>query len=364
MSNRLKLGFRLIVGLVVVTSAFVVWFTRDPTTELVDASGKELTAGGAPDGADGALDASPFDDVRVLIERKEFADAKHELLRLIEESDRDGEACILLCDVSRELKEVEAAVDYGLKAVELLPDSAEAHFSNAKAIAMQIVSNMQGIAGIFGTMKGMTLFKEEIDRVIELDPEDTEARTMSVYYYLSPVPIGNIDRAIEIAGEIEDRDPVSGKQLLAVCYHRKKETERAIRICQQGLEQYPEEYRFHVTLADIYAKEKRFGDADAEFEAARHGEKGDVYYRALYGQALMRIKNEFEPGRAVELLDEFISAEPEGDKVQPVAYACWRRGNALEQVGRNDEARAAYEESLRREPELKQAKEALEALRE
>ena len=51
------------------------------------------------------------------IQVRAFAAAKDKLLRVIEESDRDGEACIVLCGVSRELKEVTAAVDYGLKAI-------------------------------------------------------------------------------------------------------------------------------------------------------------------------------------------------------------------------------------------------------
>ena len=144
----------------------------------------------------------------------------------------------------------------------------------------------------------------------------------------------------------------------------KKETERAIALLLDGIKEYPEEYSFHVALADIHAEEKRFDAADAEYEAARRAEKGAAYYRSLYGQARMRIQNEFEPGRAVELLDEFIAGEPDGDNVQSVAHACWRKGNALEQLGRTQDAREAYEESLRREPGLKLSEKALDDLKE
>jgi tetratricopeptide (TPR) repeat protein len=167
-----------------------------------------------------------------------------------------------------------------------------------------------------------------------------------------------------VCREIEVRDPISGRQLLAICYHRKKETERAITLLLTGIEEYPEEYSFHLALANIYAEEKQLDAADAEYEAARGGQKDEVYYRSLYGQARMRILNEFEPARAVELLDEFITGEPDGDNVQSVAHACWRKGNALEQLGRAQDARRAYEESLRREPGLKLAEKALRALQE
>lgn len=353
-----------IVALVAFSSLLFFWFTRDPTTQLIDASGKKLTAGSTLDPEEEVFGGSTFKEAQALIERKEFAAAKERLLQVIEESDRDGEACILLCDVSQELREVEAALDYGLKATKLLPNSAEAHLSYAKALGMKMFSDMQSIGGMLGAMTQLGHFKETLDRVIELDSEDTEARTMLVLINMSPKPFGNIDRAIEVSREIELCDPVSGKQLLAACYRRKKETKRAIALLLEGIEEYPQEYSFHVALADIHAEEKRFDSADAEYEAARQGEKGEAYYRSLYGQARMRIVNEFEPERAVELLDEFIADEPDGEAVQLVAHACWRKGNALEQLGRNEDARKAYEESLRREPGLKLAEKAIERLQE
>ncbi|MFH1108441.1 MAG: tetratricopeptide repeat protein [Planctomycetota bacterium] len=354
--------FFSIIGLAVVSLIFFFWFTCSPTTQLIDASGKKLTAGNAIKGEEVVLGDSLFDEAEALIKRKEFVAARERLLRVIEESDRDGEACILLCDVSRDLKDVEAAADYGLKAVELLPGSAKAHLSYAKALGAQIASDMQSISGMLGAMKRLGLFKAELNRVIELDPQDTEARTMLVFTNLAPKPMGDIDRAIELCGEIESRDPARGKQLLAMCYQRKKETERAVALLLAGIEEYPEEPSFHVTLADIYAEEKRFEAADAEYEAARHGGKSKAYYRSLYGQARMRIQNQFEPVRAVELLDEFILGEPESDGMQTVAHACWRKGNALEQLGRKQDAREAYEESLRRDPGLELARKALSAL--
>jgi len=351
-----------IVGLVAVGAGLALWFTRSPTTQLVDASGKALTAGTAPQGDGAGLGSSLFDEAQALIKRKKFAAAKQRLLRVIEESDHDGEACILLCDVSRELKDVEAAADYGLKAVEFLPGSAEAHLAYAKALGAQLAVDMQSISGMLGAVKRLGLLKTELNRVIELNPQDTEARTILVFTNMAPKPMGDVDRAIELCEEIEARDPVIGRQLLAMCYQRKKETDRAVELLLAGIKEYPEENGFHVALADIYAEQKRFDAADAEYEAARHGRKDKSYYRSLYGQARMRIQNQFEPARAVELLDEFIADEPESDTMQTVAHACWRKGNALEQLGRKQDARQAYEESLRRDPGLELARKALQGL--
>ena len=194
--NVVKIFVLSVVGLLLVAFLLFLWFTRDPTTQLVDASGEELTAGEALAGDEEVFGGSLFQEAQALIKGKEFAAAKERLLRVIEESDRDGEACILLCDVSRELEEVEAAVDYGLKAIGLLPDSANPHFSYAQALGYQIFNDMQSIGGMFSAMGRLGLFKAEIERAIELDPDDTEARTMLVFYYLSPKPMCDIDRAI------------------------------------------------------------------------------------------------------------------------------------------------------------------------
>lgn len=359
----LKIAAGLIVTFVGAVIVLFLWMARTPTTQLVDASGAELSAGAAGEGEEELFGGAVFADAKALIERREFAAARECLLKVLEASERDGETCILLSDVARELKEPDAAVDYGLKATKLLPESAEAHFAYAKALSLRMFSNMQGVAGMLGAMAQVGHFKTALDRVIELDPDDVEARTMLVFYNMAPKPIGDIETAIEISREVEARDPVRGTQLLAACYHRKGETPRAIALLRAGIDEHPGQSGLHVTLADIYADKESFAEADAEYEAARSGQKNTDYYRSLYGQARMRIVNEFEPARAVELLDEFIADEPVGENLQSVAHACWRKGNALEQLGTPQDARDAYEQSLLRDPGLKLAEKALESLR-
>ncbi|MCO6439053.1 MAG: tetratricopeptide repeat protein [Phycisphaerae bacterium] len=358
----LKLLGAFAVGFVLALVLLAYWIMRAPTTELVDASGRQLTAG-APSVAPAEGFGGPyFADARALIETGQFSEAKQELLRIIEDSDRDGEACVLLCDVLRELKEADAAADYGLKAVKLLPGSPQAHLAYAKALGAQMFADMQSIGGMFSAMKRIRPFKEALQHAIDLDPDDIEARTMLVFFNLAPKPIGDIDRAIETAREIESLDPVAGKRLLAMCYQRQEDTKRAKEILLAGIQESPQEPGLHASLADIYAEEKQFDAADAEYESARHGPRGDDYYRSLYNQARMRIQNKFEPERAIELLDQFIAGDPRGENMPTMAHANWRKGNALEQLGRDEEARAAYEESLRRDPEFKLARESLEGL--
>ena len=366
MRKRVKATLLILATLMACLAAAVVvlflWFSRPATTQLVDAAGQKLTAGPASDSSDEEEGEASFAEVEALIAEREFDAAKEKLLEIVVASDRDGAACILLSDVTRELEDVDAAVDYGLKAVTLLPDSSAAHLAYAKALGAQIFNEMQGLSGMLSAMAKLGTFKEHINRAIALDPDDIEARSMLVFTNMAPAPFGNIEQAIEICREIEQRDPVVGRQLLAMCYRKKEDLPRAISILRSGIEEYPEEPGFHEALADIYAEQQRFDEADTEYTAALRGDKNESYYRALYGQARMRIQNEYEPRRAVELLDVFIADAPDFDGVPTVAHAWWRKGNALEQLGRGEDARAAYEESLRQDPDLELAREALAAM--
>jgi len=366
MKKRINRILMALAGLAAVLAIAAVglflWLTRNPTTQLLDASGQKLTAGPGLEDETGLFGGPVFAEVHTLIADKAFADAKQRLLQIVEESDRDGEACVLLADVSRELKEADAATDYGLKAIQLLPDSPEAHLSYAKALGLQMFSDMQSLGGMLSAMARVGPFKTELERVIALDPDDTEARTMLALSYLAPKPIGNMDEAMRLSHEIEVRDPIRGRLMLAACYRRNEATGQAIALLHAGLEEFPKEGSFHVALGDIHAEEKHFDAADAEYEAARVDAKSESYYRSLYNQARMRVQNEFEPERAIALLSEFIAAEPEGENMPSAAHAFWRKGNALEQLGRNQDARAAYQESLRRDPTLKLAEKAIKSL--
>jgi len=340
----------------------VFWFSGEPTTRLVDASGNRLTAG--TDAETTVPEASPFAEARALIEEEAFAAAREVLVDLLQATDRDGEACILLSDVCRQLEEAEAAVDFGLKAVELLPESAPAHLAYAQAIGLQMMQSGGGIAAIARMAPRLKRMTAECERVIELDPQDTDARTiLAMTNMVLPKFLGgDIAHSVQLAKEIEALKPVEGKKLLALAYYRDEQVDQAIDLCISAAEEYPDEHGFHVTLGGFYADQERFSEADAAYDAARRGEKDADYYSSLYMQAAMRIDNEFEPERSVELLAEFIAAEPEGEFVPSVSRALYRQGSAHRQLGDIPAARQAFEASLALEPDLEEATEALAAL--
>ena len=354
---------RWFLGVLVLVAAFAAFLYHDePATTLTDATGKELTSGVGAGAEVFAGDA--FDRARELMDAGAHAAAEVELVRLLEETERDGEACILLSEVVRELERADEAADYGLKAVELLPGSADAHLVYAQAIGAQLMQGGGGLAALARMAPRLKRMKEECQRVIELDPQDTEARTILAMTFLMLPGLmgGDPDRAIELCREIEEIAPVDGKKLLAIALHQTGAKDDALALCRDALEEFPEERGFHVTIGGYHAEEQRFEEADAAYEAARAGEKDEDYYLALYMQARMRVENGFEAERALALLAEFIDAEPQGEFVPSIASALWRKGAAHELAGDDEEARACYRESLRLDPGFEKAQEALDGL--
>jgi len=352
-----------IIGVVVIAvGGLLLFLFQDPTTHLVDASGKELTAGiGGPQAG---VEEPLFEEARALIEAQDFSAAEALLLRALEETGNDGEACILLAEVARGLDEPDRAADFALKAVELLPESAAAHLAYAEAIGAQMMGGGGGLAAMASVVPRIKRMKEECQLVVQLDPDDTEARTiLAMTCLMLPKFLGgDPERSIELCREIEERDSVGGKKLLALAFHQTGEKERARDLCRQAIEEFPEEKGFLVTLGGFHAEEKHFTEADAAYEAARDGELNEDYYLSLYMQARMRIENEFEAARALELLAEFIEAEPEGDFVPAVSHALWRKGLAHELNGNPSAAKQAFEASLQLEPGFERATDALEKL--
>ncbi len=347
----------------IAVGVFLIWYHSEPTTDLVDAHGRELVQEDIVAEEEGLFGGELFAEVRALIDERDFESAKQGLLTILESSDRGGEACILLSDVTRELNQVEEAVDYGLKAVTLMPECAEAHLSYAKDLGSLAAKKAKGFSGMLGAMKQAKLFAEEAERVIELDPSDTEARGMLLMYHMAPF-VGSRERARELCAELEEIDPILGKRMRAFITYRDGDLESALEICREGIAKYPEEGGFHNTLGDILAGEKRFAEADAAYEAAREGEQDEDYWRSLYFQARMHIEHEVDPETAIALLEEYVAAEPVGGMLPKPASGYYRLGLALKQAGRVEEAQAALEECLRRDPLADRAREALADLEE
>ena len=384
--SPLRIVLVLLSLIVLAAGAGALFFLRAPTTELVDASGARLTAG-LPDPAEPGEPGEPgelgeprpgeaassggaaeppalfagslFDEALALMRSGRHAAARDRLRELLESSDRDGETCVLLSRAERELGNADAAADYGLKAVELLPDRAEAHLAYARGLGLQL---MQGPR--LAALTRVPLWKEELETVIELDPRDIEARSdLAIFYIFVPsFAGGDPEYGLELANEIHAIDVVRGCQFQAMALDQLDRTEEAIEVCREGIAADPPARALQNTLAGFYAKLERFDEADRAYEAAREGRRDEHAYRSLYMQAAMWIDQGRAHEEAIAQLDEFIAARPRGDLMPTVAQAQERKGAALEALGREADALESYRASLRLDASLKKAEEGIERL--
>ena len=169
----LKTLLALLAALTLV--AGVAYYRAQPSTQLVDASGRALTAGDAS----GVADASAFGAAQRAIDDGDFEGAQERLLELLETAESDGRCCVLLSRTSRELGHYGEALDYGLKAIQLLPEDAAAHYAYAEALAGKMMHGESKLAAMMLLPK----WKAELQTSIELDPSNTKARTEQLAFF-------------------------------------------------------------------------------------------------------------------------------------------------------------------------------------
>jgi len=339
-----------------------LWLSAEPTTELKDSTGKPLVAQSTPKAAGGVDAGSLFAPVRRKLDAARFADAKADLLRILEQEEFDGLACTLLSRACRELRQVDAAVDYGLKAVHLLPDNAPAHLAYARALGVQLMSSFEGVGGLFKALPRIKRFKAELALVVQFDPMDTEARTMQVFAAMAPV-VGDADYALQVAEELVEIEPQLGNKMLAYAFSNKGEEEQAMAVCKAAKGDFPGDNGFSLILAGLYRDAGRAQEARVEYALVRSiGPRNEDYYLSMSKQAEMQLDHGLELDEARGLMEEFLAAHPTGDWIPPRADAQFLLGAILLKLDQVDSARAAFEDSLRLEPGHKRSTKALAAL--
>jgi tetratricopeptide (TPR) repeat protein len=168
---------------------------------------------------------------------------------------------------------------------------------------------------------------EHLQKAIEIDPTNVEARATLGSYYLNAPPIagGSTDLALEQAQEIVKYDPVQGNFI----------------------------------MAQIHMKGEQYGEATAAFEKVLESEPGNR--GALYQIGKISALSGENLDRGKECLEEYLGLDAvEGFPGHDGAH--WRMGMVLEHEGDLAGARAEYEKAIAMDPENEQFTASLEAL--
>lgn len=307
-----------------------------------------------------AAGAVPLEVVHGLVEEGQLERAEA-ILRGRLETAETGELVLLLSRVARLRGDIDSALAFGERAVQLLPDSSDAHYQYGRALAERMRRG-----GLLAAMKSLDTYKREIRRAVELDPGNVEARVEQIAFHLVAPSIAGADlgEALEFAEDLVVIEPRRGAQMLAWVHAADDRPGTALATCRAALERFPDDQDLLITLAGILLEEKETEAADAAYELALAGPEGDAYYNALYQSAKLRIREEFELDQALVRLEKYLEGAQPGGMLPSKAAAYRRIGNALEGLGRRSEAAEAYRHSLRLEPDYEKALDDLDDLLE
>lgn len=207
--------------------------------------------------------------------------------------------------------------------------------------------------------------KGEFEKAVALDPGLLDARDHLIQFYLqAPGFMGGSEaKAREQQREIAARNAYRGHLAAAAIVWHARDTVATEREFRAAVAAAPDSVLTVIGLAQRQAAWGRPADAFATLDAylARHPQ--DIAARFQVGR-LAAITGEQLP-RGERVLRELL-AEPvwePGNGRPPRAAVHFRLGGIHERVGRSAEARDAYEEALRLDPQFTLAKDALAKLK-
>ena len=295
------------------------------------------------------------DGVR-LFEAGKFREAKTVFEPAFRANTSDAAAAFYLGRIALEERKNERAADYFEAATKLDPKNTTYFLWLGRAYGRE--AQQANVLRQPGLAKRT---KSAWERAIELDPDNLDARSDLIQYYVQAPGFlgGSMAKAIEQAEEIRKRNALRGYLELGALYERDKklvEAEHAyVAASREKSDRHVGEYRLGLFYQNTGAFEKAF-DLFEAMVAANPSEFGALFQigktGAMSGQRL---------DRAAEALEAYLQTTP-GRNDPTLAAAHWRLGMVHERRQDRQRAKAEYETALRLDPTFKPATESLKKL--
>lgn len=242
---------------------------------------------------------------------------------LVAASPAEPEAYLLVGVVQIAKGNADAAVTAYEKAVSLAPANGDYHrqLGNAYGFAAQK-------AGMFSMIGLAKKCRAAYEKAVELEPTNLNARNSLMGYYQQAPGIagGGMDKAYAQAAEIKKLDAVRGR----------------------------------VAYATLYAAEKKYTEAFAEFDAVL--KESPDNYLSLYQLGRLAALSGQRVDAGMDALKKCLTLTPTTGSPGHDA-ANWRLGNLWEKKGDKAAARAAYQAALAINPNFQQAVDSLKKLK-
>lgn len=204
--------------------------------------------------------------------------------------------------------------------------------------------------------------KHAMERAVELDPANVEARINLVQFYLQAPAMmgGGVDKAREQVAAIMARDPYQGRLQDASVAENQRDTVVAERLLRGLVTSFPDSSVPATRLAIYYVNAKRYDDGFRVLEDRLRRSPNDaaVLYQLGRAGAVSGAKLD----RAQWALDQFLML-PHKRGTPSIAAAHWRVGMILEAKGDRAKAMTEYETAVRLDPSLAGARASLDKLK-
>lgn len=217
-------------------------------------------------------------------------------------------------------------------------------------------------ANAFAQMTLAPSVKREMERAVELDSTNIEARVNLAQFYLQAPAMmgGGVDKARDQVAAILARDPYQGRLQEAAIAENQKDTVGAERMLRDLVTTFPDSSTPATRLATYYMNLKRYDDSFRVLEDRLHRSPNDE--SALYQIGRVGAVSGTKLDRAQWALDRYLKM-PHKRGNPSIAAAHWRRGMVVEAKGDKITAKTEYETALRLDPKLVGAKASLDKLK-
>lgn len=318
----------------------------------------------------------------------------------------DAHELVDLSVVDWAFNRLDSAIANAERAVAAAPNSAEAHSHLTDALGAKLATSN---AGTFEKIALAHRFRKEIDRTLELDPNDANAlEDLAEFYWHAPGMLGgDKSKARQTADRVFQISPFHGASARAEFAMEESDLRRrnaaiqaiwraAVAVRQDDFDcraalaaAYledagdpshlaaaeaeakrahaldPSRINSYSVLAVVYARTGRWGDLDAVLRQARAAVPDDRAPEYLAAVAILESGREANANpqlqRAEDLLHDYLAQPPEGQEPSH-ASAHWRLGQVLERQGRRADAVRELQMAVREDGSLDGAKRDLKRL--
>jgi tetratricopeptide (TPR) repeat protein len=204
--------------------------------------------------------------------------------------------------------------------------------------------------------------RQSLEKAIELDPENIEARSDLMQYYLFAPGIvgGSKAKAREQAEEIRKRDAMRGHAAFGFIYGREEKYDEAETEFLAAIEVAGDRVEPYYWAGYFYSQREQYDKSFVMFETIIERKPDEIYAYYQIGRVAAESGMNLERGK--ECLLRYLESTPRWNQSSH-ARAYVRLGAIYEHEEKPAEARAAYESALKIDPDDRQAKDGLKNLR-